>query len=189
MGAKGLTSDRPCSRRKRHGGRRGLGCCSWEISATGGRESSLGLQPVTAITAGLSLLNGAGGGTRTRTDFRPTDFRTRYDFRRRRSSRRLESGLSLRRAVSGLGAARLVSTPSGETRRLGSGSAYVQFGLQLSPNLSGSASGVSAEALNRSSLLCLPVPPRPHSSKPCRISRSRPFVGGSCLLFASQHRL
>ena len=108
---------------------------------------------------------GAGGGTRTRTDFRPTDFHTRYDFRRRRGARRLESGLSLRPAVSGLGAARLVSTPSGETRRLGSGSAYVHFGFQLSPNLSGSASGVSAGALNRSSLLCLPVPPRPHLAR------------------------
>ena len=39
---------------------------------------------------------GAGGGTRTLTGFRPTDFRTGYGFRRPCRLQGLRSGLSLR---------------------------------------------------------------------------------------------
>jgi len=52
----------------------------------------------------------AGGGNRTPTTYRSTDFHTRHGFRRRQ--RRLESGLSLHHGPKALGATRLVSTPS-----------------------------------------------------------------------------
>ncbi len=71
------------------------------------------------------LADGADGGTRTPTSFRPTDFLTCYGFRRR-CRQRLWSGLSLHLSwpdglmdktessviQKALGAARLVSTPS-----------------------------------------------------------------------------
>ena len=69
---------------------------------------------------------GAGGGTRTPTGLPPTDFRTSFGFRRPSEAQRAKagswSGLSLHPApapdasgqavIRGLGAARLVSTPS-----------------------------------------------------------------------------
>ena len=74
--------------------------------------------------AGLYGGIGAGGGTRTPTGLPPTDFRTSFGFRRPSEARRAKegswSGLSLHPAPApgcvrtnrGLGAARLVSTPS-----------------------------------------------------------------------------
>lgn len=56
-------------------------------------------------------IDGAGGRNRTGTALRPTDFLTRYGFRRRPVGR-LWSGLSLHRSPLAVGAARLVSTPS-----------------------------------------------------------------------------
>ncbi len=59
---------------------------------------------------------GAGGGSRTLTGLRPTDFRTSYGLRRLvgrfRAVTSSWSGLYLHRSVRALGAARLVSTPS-----------------------------------------------------------------------------
>ncbi len=80
---------------------------------------------------------------------RSTDFLTDYGFRRpiiALSSARsgLRSGLSLHRALEeGLGAARLVSTPSRRFLRAWLGIAI----LQGSPNLGSSASPVSRRAL------------------------------------------
>jgi hypothetical protein len=75
-------------------------------------------------------LAGAGGGNRTHTGKSPTNFHTRYGFRRHPPPLiglgRLWSGLSLHRASANrrLGAARLVSTPSpgAFAPELGSGS-------------------------------------------------------------------
>lgn len=74
--------------------------------------------------------------------------------------KRLESGLSLRHAslLRGLGAARLVSTPSRKRAWLGIAI------LQGSPNLSSSTSRISPRALNRLSPVRLPISPRPHTA-------------------------
>jgi hypothetical protein len=97
----------------------------------------------------------AGGGNRTPTTYRSTDFHTRHGFRRRQW--RLESGLSLHHGPKALGAARLVSTPSPRGAWLGI--AVGRTGT-VSPNLSGSTPPVSRRALHQS-LLRLPVSPRP----------------------------
>lgn len=62
----------------------------------------------------FGMIFGTGGGNRTHTGFRPTDFLTRYGFHRHPGLGRLGSGLSLHhhRIRPVLGAARLVSTPS-----------------------------------------------------------------------------
>ncbi|WP_406650482.1 calcium-binding protein [Aliisedimentitalea scapharcae] len=67
-----------------------------------------------AILSGDAMNFGTGGGNRTHTGFRPTDFLTRYGFHRHPGLGRLGSGLSLHhhRIRPVLGAARLVSTPS-----------------------------------------------------------------------------
>ena len=68
------------------------------------------------------------------------------------------SGLSLHHALAGLGAARLVSTPSRNTSGLGSGLPF-----KVSPTLGSSTPPVSRRALNfRLSPLRLPISPRPH---------------------------
>ena len=55
-------------------------------------------------------IDGAGGGSRTLTGLRPTDFLTSYDFRRRHDG---VCGLDYPFTIAfALGAARLVSTPS-----------------------------------------------------------------------------
>jgi len=100
-------------------------------------------------------MKNAGGGNRTPTAYRPTDFHTHHGFRRRQ--RRLESGLSLHLGPKALGAARLVSTPSPQGAWLGI--AVGRTGT-VSPNLSGSTPSVSRRALHQS-LLRLPVSPRP----------------------------
>ena len=118
---------------------------------------------------------GAGGGSRTHTGrLSPADFHTVYGFRRPddcgAQSSGLRSGLSLhlppedpaslklrRDTVRGLGAARLVSTPS-LSQGLGSG-----LPLQVSPNLSSSASPVSqasTQVFLKSAASA--IPPRPH---------------------------
>ena len=91
--------------------------------------------------------------------FGPTDFRTRYGFRRRRSAFVVWTIPSPWR-VRALGAARLVSTPSAGHVGPGLGSG-LPVG-EVSPNLGSSAAPVSRGALNCSSPLRLPVSPRPH---------------------------
>lgn len=68
---------------------------------------------------------GAGGGTRTPTGKSPTDFLTHFGFRRPVLTGQV-CGLDYPFTVASfeaLGAARLVSTPSSQRERLGSGSA------------------------------------------------------------------
>ena len=110
--------------------------------------------------------NGAGGGNRTHTGISPTDFHTSYGFRRRTRPKmgnaRLWSGLSLHHALAsqGVGAARLVSTPS---------STLSQQGLARDRHLTGFPEfeqfcivGFPASTQFGLSPLRLPIPPRPH---------------------------
>ena len=115
------------------------------------------------------LRGGAGGGNRTHTGISPTDFRTAYGFHRRPlpdiGNVRLWSGLSLHHALGsqGVGAARLVSTPS---------SMLSQQGLARDRHFTGFPefeqfyiAGFPVSTQFGLSPLRLPIPPRPQ----CRV--------------------
>ena len=92
-------------------------CSAIRVSAAWGVDRGRGQVP--RLFPVRRTKGGAGGGSRTLKGRSPADFRTCYGFRRPDRARGLEcglgSGLSLRHAQErfrGLGAARLVSTPS-----------------------------------------------------------------------------
>ena len=123
--------------------------------------------PATARSALSEPANkgGAGGGNRTHMGISPTDFHTSYAFRRRPppyiGQRRLWSGLSLHRALAdqGVGAARLVSTPSATLSRCGLARDRHFTGFPEFEQFC--IAGFPASTQSGLSPLRLPIPPRP----------------------------